>query len=383
MGQVVIIEGSSCIYSDDDGSTKQMTKRFSRDWRLTRSVTMTVCGPLYDLHITDVAGKLSETMEEQYLEEEKERICCRVESECRRHNPLYRAKHFDELYVTKTPGNSKFSHHSIKGSLHTSSQCGTYGLEGVKDPTVELVPVFDASGQATAEQYNVYASATVLEDYDDLQESESEDVCTGKKKTETFRITTSDCGAEPSSTLSDTEAGTSMSSSQPPVEHVLGGVGEGTRSGRLLSGTKTSSELAKSRDDTSSYFSFYWYLSTTPSVADDGCRKTAEKILKSCIDAAYHMYDYEMDRDKVEAEGATCAEGYLVKCFEEAGSIADPQERGNATSACVKEHCNTDLFPDDKPESPLSEEGLNGELGKCTQDYLDRLSECSRDYGCE
>ncbi len=382
MGQVIIADGSSCIYSKDD-STKQKIKRFSRDYRLARSVTITFCGKLYDLQITDVSGKISESMEEQYLEKEDHRVCCRVDGECLKHNQLYRAKHFRELYVTKKPGNSEFGRHSINGRLHTSSRCGPYGKKGVKNPTVQVFPVFDTSGNAGDEQYRLYASAFVLEDYEDMQESESEDVCTGKRKTEKVQITTSDCDTEPTGTRSDTGDNTSMNSRQPPLEHILGGFGEGAMNDRLLSGRKMSSELAKTPSDTSSYTSLSWYLSTAPSSAYDACRKTAEDILKSCIDAAFHMYDFEMDREKVEAEGAACAEGYLVKCFEDAGSIADPKERGNRMSGCVREHCNTELFPDDQPESSLSEQGLNSEIGKCTEQYLDRVAGCSRDYGCQ
>lgn len=382
MGQVIISDGSSCIDSKDD-STDQKIKTFSRDYRLTRSVTITVCGKLYDLHVTDVTGKISESMEEQSLEKDDHRVCCRVEGECLKHNQLYRAKHFSELYVTKKPGNSEFGRHSINGSLHTSSRCGPYGQKGVKDPTVEVLPVFDASGQAREEQYRLYASAFVLEDYEDIQKSESEDVCTGKKTTSTTTLTTSDCDAEPTGTRSDTGDNSTMSSSQPPLEHLLGGFGEAAMKVRLFSGRQFSSDLAKTRGDMSSYSSLSWYLATDPSLAHDSCMKTAEDILKSCIDTAYHMYDFEMDREKVEAEGAACAEGYLVKCFQDAGAIADPEERGNRMSGCVKEHCNTELFPDDKEESPLSEEGLNSEIAKCTEDYLDRIAGCSRDYGCD
>jgi hypothetical protein len=381
MGQVIISDGSSCIDSKDE-STKQKIKKFSRNYRLHRSVTITVCGPLYDLQVTDVTGKISESMEEQNLEKEDHRVCCRVESECRKHNPLYRAKHFKELYVTKRPGNSEFGRHSINGKLHTSSRCGPYGEKGVKDPTVEVVPVFDASGQARDRTYGLYASASVLENYEDMQESESEDVCTGKKKTEKVQITTSDCDTEPTGTRSDTGDATSMSSSRPPLEHLLGGYGEKSINDRLFSGRQVSSEAAKHPGDTSSNYALFWYLSADRSRALDGCRKTAEKILESCIDAAYHMYDFEMDREKVEAEGAVCAEGYLVKCFEDAGSIADPEERGNKMSGCVREHCNTELFPDDQPESSLSQQGLNSEIGTCAEEYLDRVADCSRDYGC-
>ncbi len=385
MGQVIMSQGSSSIDSSGHGSddNTEPKRTFSRNYRLTESVTLTVCGTLYDLEVTDVTGAISEFMEEQYLEEYSQRVCCRVESECRKHGPLYRSKHFDELYITKEPGNSEFRRHSIKGGLHTSSRCGPYGRKGVKEPKVELLPVFDLSANPQDEQYRLYATAVVLEDSQDIQTSESRDVCTGQKKTEEFRITTSDCGTEPTGTRSDTEDATFQSSIMPPPEYLLSGWKEGKMNDHLLSDSKTDFQAAKYPGDYSSYFSMFWYLSTTPSSAYDACRKTAADILKSCIDGAYHIYDERMDRQKVEAEGARCAEGYLVKCFEDAGSIADPKERGNRMSRCVEEHCNTELFPDDLPESSLSEESLNGEIGKCTEDYLDRVGECSRDYGCK
>jgi len=371
MGQVTITKTAWSIYQKDE-STEHRTKTFSRNYKNTASITITVCGNFGLLKVTDVAASLSEFMEEQKLIKDDHTICPATK-EMLRHNFLYRTKHYNTM---KKPGNSESGRHSIRGTLHTSSKCGPYGNKGVKEPSVEVMPDFDSSGHLTG-HYRLFASAFLLEDYNDTQQSEEQDVCTGKTKTTVAEITTSDCGVKPTGSISETF----QTSVTPPLEFILGGLGEGVMAGNLISGTKTFSEPAKYQGDTSQQLTISWYLSTSPSIAYESCMKSAEEILKSCIDTAYHMYDSQMDRKKVESEGAICAEGYLVKCFQDAGSIADPKERGTKMSKCVEEHCNTDLFPD-QMDSYLYEENLNNEIRNCTEAYLDRISECSRDYGC-
>lgn len=375
MGQVIITEDRWLHEKPEPKPNPQRYSSHTHDGHA--EVTITVCGKLGELKVTDVQGYLSWTDHKQVKIEYKSKRC--EKPAAKEHGDAYCGHHLDECYWRARPGDSELETRSMTWTLHTSPNCGQWGERGVKDPVVRV--------SVRGDKYQISASARLITNLTSSWLEEKKEVCSGEITRSTQEMKTVDCGQETSISMDfSQEGGSTITFTTTPGEYTLCGSSDKEEfRGDVLSGSK--SLKVGGADDAAPYTTTTistttaWYLSTSPSRAYDECVKSAFKLLERCTEGAYHRYDSTMDRKKVEEHGVSCAEGYVDRCFDEAGSIADKKERYSKKVRCIDEHCETDVFPDDV-EPTSGPTPLRDHLIKCFDQYRDRKSKCTKDYGC-
>lgn len=161
-------------------------------------------------------------------------------------------------------------------------------------------------------------------------------------------------------------------------------------SGKLIGKTIIGREFLKSSTQAKQPGDFgrqhvcIWFFATSQKSSKKLCYEASELMLETCIEAAYIKYKFAMDdKTNIEESKKSCSLGYLDKCFNQAGSIPNPEDRILRHRSCVKEHCESDLFPEQSGLEPYTiEDSLLDDIINCVNDYRDRRIECGYNYNC-
>lgn len=87
-----------------------------------------------------------------------------------------------------------------------------------------------------------------------------------------------------------------------------------TSGGNLIAGNKPIlDKRAVKKGDTAQLWTLTYFFSTSPVTALNECLKAARTLLEECTNSAFHKFDFEYDREKVEEKGAKCDQEGLIK----------------------------------------------------------------------
>lgn len=366
-GKVMITKFDWAYLKKEDDPKKPGIAEKYKNYRFFRSLTLTATGPATKyLKVCDVTRSLSESLEERSFVQGDAAQC---------DNSRLRPKR--KGYTVKRPGNSRLTNRSRTGELHLSKAC-KYDTK-LRKPHVRL-------GIHPHGEYFVFATGSIFENVSDKIRDESKYVCSESKKISEWTLKTTKCGTQPSWDKTEIGDTTFVDDRRPPHEEYMLCQGDGTLIGETILGREflKSSQPAKKPGDLGRQHVCIWFFATSSESSKKLCHEAAELMLETCIEAAYTKYKFEMD-DKINIEESktSCNAADLVRCFDEAGSVASPNDRVIRHLSCVKEHCETDLFSAEAGEELFpKEDELLHDIRHCVNDYLDRRYDCDGGYAC-